>query len=546
MHFGGGPKPTKAEEKRRSTAVLEAQKEFGDNISAISRATKLARASVREYLRKGGAYKDKPVAGGTADHRSPKRLPPPKKGAIKRYLLTAAQNNTHVHDAFWRNLTAFAAEFSAEIHVSRFTYNKNAFAQAEVKPDSKSASDYDDLWYDERLAPFYSDEPLQLAPGLVWCGEMNILPTAVRPLSGFETYTGRNSGIFPHVKIALESIVAMAGEGTKFNYTTGAVTLRNYIQKKAGLKADFHHAFGALLVEVDDAGTWFCRQINASNDGTFYDLNVRVQKGRVTAGHRVAAINWGDTHAAETDQTVEKLAWGEGGMLDVLRPFDQFHNDLFSMRGRGHHDMKNCHTMFKRYVAGDDNVERELDRTAALLGICRRKWCRTVVVDSNHDQHLTRWLREADHKADPVNAQFYLKAQARLYNAIAAKDDNFHLLEWALREFDCPKDVRFLRQDEAYIICDEAGGGIECGMHGDLGPNGSRGSIRGISKLGRKANIGHSHSAGIHDGIYQAGTSSRLRLEYTKGPSSWSHSHIVTYRSGKRAIVCMYAGKWRA
>lgn len=526
-------------------AVLKAYVEAG-TIKGAADKLGLQRITVRRIVRRLGKYKDKPLVGGTADHRTPKRLPLPKKGKIKRYILTAAQNNTYVHDAFWRNLNAFAAEFQAEIHISRFTYNKNAYAAAEVKPDSKSVSDYDDSWYDEKLKPFFSDEPLQLAPGLVWCGEMNILPTAVRPLSGFETYTGRNSGIFPHVKIALESIVAMVGEGTKFNYTTGAVTLRNYIQKKAGLKADFHHAFGALLVEVDDTGTWFCRHLNATNDGSFYDLNVKVAKGRVTVGHRVEAINWGDTHGAETDAGVADLAFGEGGMLDELNPRYQFHNDLFSMRARGHHDMKNCHAMFARYVNGEESVEGEAVKTVALLKKSFRRGCTTVVVDSNHDQHVTRWLREGDHKADPVNAQFYLRAQTRLYDAIAARDSNFHLLEWVLRGAGCPKSVRFLRQDESFVVCQDSGGGVECGMHGDLGPNGARGSIRSLAKLARKANIGHSHSAGIFDGIYQAGTSSRLRLEYTKGPSSWSHSHIVTYANGKRCIVTMYSGKWRA
>lgn len=534
------------EDRVAPDVVVEAYKRNGGNVRATAKELGIGRPTVDKKIREAGISKDKPLAGGTADIRTPKRLPLPKKGKVKRYLLTAAQNNTHVHDAFWRNLNAFAAEFDAEIHVSRFTYNKNAFAQAEVKPGTKSESDYDNLWYDERLAPFYSDAPLQLAPGLVWCGEMNILPTAVRPLSGFETYTGRNSGIFPHVKIALESIVAMAGEGTKFNYTTGAVTLRNYIQKKAGLKADFHHAFGALLVEVDDSGAWFCRQINASNDGTFYDLNVKVQRGRVTVGHRVEAINWGDFHAAQTDPGVLALGWGEGGMIDQLRPRYQFMHDLFDMRSRGHHDMKNCHAMFERFVENTESVEQEVKITAAALHQVARKFCKTVVVDSNHDNHLERWLREGDHKTDPVNARFYLQAQRAKYDAIAMRNKSFHLLEWALRWNSCPPTVRFLRQDESFIVAPGHGGGVECGMHGDLGPNGARGAIRNIAKLGRKANIGHSHSAGIHDGIYQAGTSSRLRLEYTKGPSSWSHSHIVTYQNGKRCIVTMYAKKWRA
>jgi len=41
--------------------------------------------------------------------------------------------------------------------------------------------------------------------------------------------------IFPHAKLAMRSIPTMQGEGTKLNYTTGTVTKRNYVQKRAGI-----------------------------------------------------------------------------------------------------------------------------------------------------------------------------------------------------------------------------------------------------------------------------------------------------------------------
>lgn len=35
-------------------------------------------------------------------------------------------------------------------------------------------------------------------------------------------------------------------------------------------------------------------------------------------------------------------------------------------------------------------------------------------------------------------------------------------------------------------------------------------------------------------------------MGYNKGPSSWSHSHVVTYPNGKRAVVTMRGTRWRA
>ena len=119
------------------------------------------------------------------------------------------------------------------------------------------------------------------------------------------------------------------------------------------------------------------------------------------------------------------------------------------------------------------------------------------------------------------------------------------LWETLVREGYDSKDI-FLGIDDGWVICDDGSGGIECSMHGDLGPNGSRGTPLGLSKMGRRANTGHTHSAAIIDGLYVAGCMSRLSQDWNLGPSSWSHSHIVTYPNGKRTIVTMFNGKWRA
>jgi hypothetical protein len=35
-------------------------------------------------------------------------------------------------------------------------------------------------------------------------------------------------------------------------------------------------------------------------------------------------------------------------------------------------------------------------------------------------------------------------------------------------------------------------------------------------------------------------------MKYNKGMSSWSHSHIITYENGKRAMLTVRNGKYRA
>jgi hypothetical protein len=344
----------------------------------------------------------------------------------------------------------------------------------------------------------------------------------------------------------MASVPTGKNEPTKFNYTTGTVTKRNYIQKRQGLRAEEHHSYGGLIVEVDSDGCWFVRQLTADSRNRIYDLDVLVENGKVTTGHTVEAITWGDVHVIQGDPTVRKLAWGEGQMLDALKPKFQFIHDMMVMAARGHHDIGNPHKFFEHFIEGTDSVEDEVRACSDFLHEASRAYCKTVVVDSNHDRMVERWLREADYKVDPPNAVFFLEAQLAKYHAIASQDYGFHMVEYLLRKLECPEEVQFLRADESFITCRGVLGGIENGMHGHHGPSGARGTPRNLSRSGRRANTCHVHAAGIIDELYTGGTCSLMDMGYNVGLSAWSHTQIVTYPNGKRALVTMWQGKWRA
>jgi hypothetical protein len=376
---------------------------------------------------------------------------------------------------------------------------------------------------------------------------MNILPTAENPLSGLEVYTGRKSGIFPHAKVAMQSVPSAKHTPTKFNYTTGTVTLRNYIQRKAGLKAEFHHVYGALLVEVDADGDWFCRQIISDSDGVMHDLDVRVDaEGNLTENNRVESITWADIHTDNLVPWVEDLAWGEGGMLDTLNPKSQFFHDVLGFRAKSHHEIKHPHRVFRRWLLGQTKVREECKQVCNFLKNALRFGCENIVVDSNHHDHLGRWLEESDGRWDPTNVEFWTAMQSRVWASLrdGAETPNYFKLMVDEIDPDLNLDIKILDRDSSYIICPDRNGGIECGMHGHAGPNGGRGSPRAFARLGRKANLGHYHSAGIMDGIYFGGTCSSLEPDWTTGPGGWSHTHIVTYPNGKRTLVTMWNGKW--
>jgi hypothetical protein len=480
---------------------------------------------------------------------------------VARYVLTSAQNNTRVHEEFLCNLEAYAEHIGAEIMISRYSYNKAAFGAKSTKAGrAPTAADTQGLWYDPRIEQYVCDDPdrhgscrYQLAPDLMWCAEMNILPTAIRPLSGLESYAGTASGIFPHAKIALESVPVIGDRPPKINYTTGTCTQRNYIAKKEGLKGEFHHCYSALIVEVETAtGEWWVRQLNANEDGSFQDLNFAVEGGVIT-NTDVLAVNWGDVHAVEIDPAVAIANWGAYGerhshgrlgVIDFLRPAYQFWHDTGSFAARGHHEIKVFSRRLEKHVSGGkaDLVEAEIDAAADLLQVAHRDWCTTVIVSSNHDRHGERWLDEADYRQDLPNAAYFLEAQLARVRAIQAGED-WDFLQWALIRAECASPT-FCKRDSSFKI-GPPGHEIECGQHGDEGPDGARGNTANLSRMATRINKGHDHKATIRDGVYSAGVCNR-RLPYAHGPSSWSVSHIVTYPSGKRAIITMRCGKYWA
>ena len=532
-------------EQREAIAKLIAK--HAGNVSAIARDMGLTRATVQEHIRKLGMKK--PIAGGKQRAKEVKE-PLPSTGVVKRFILTSAQNNTFIHKDFWDNVLAMAKHYEAKIMVGTFSYNQNMFGKLAVKNGTKK--DYEEeLWYDPKLMPYISDERIELAPGLTWCGNMNILPTEDNPISGLETYGGSTSVIFPHTKIEMRSIATMPDMPVKMIYTTGCTTLMNYLQKKLGIKAEHHHRYAFLLVEVDSDGNWWVRQVAARKNGkTIQDLNVLVENGTVTSTEAtVDAITWGDLHATNSQPEIVAASMM---MLDALHPKYQFIHDVMEGVSVNRHYIKHAplpHQYFHRWLRGLHRVDEELKQSRAILEQYLRPWCQTVAPDANHDaKWLESWLSKFDYRYDPANAELFLRMQNFMYAEIR-KDitapKNVNLMKYAFEKEAKLKAgaVKFLLPDESFTV-----GEVELGCHGHLGPNGTFGSPANLAKIGKKATTAHTHSAGIYHGLYVAGTSSKLTKDwdYTMGPSSWSWSHVLQYANGQRAVVTMKNRKWRA
>lgn len=532
--------------KTTTSIVIEAYQRNAGNVCITAKELNLSRGTIYHHLKKEGIDRTKKLVDGSTSEIEPVPFKLPKKAQVKRFILTCAQNNTHVNRPVWDNLLALAEHYNAQVMVGTFTYNQNAYGKMSVKRGTVKGQDTD-LWYDPVVEKYIVDERHALAASLQWCGEMNILPTAVNPLGGFETYTGRASSIFPQVKFAMRSIPSGRYEGTKFMYTTGTVTQRNYIQKREGLKAEHHHCYGGLLVEVDDIGSWWVRQLNATEDGVIYDLDIYVKDKKVQIHTGIEAITWGDSHVLLLDKDAHRCT---NEMLDDLKPKSQFVHDVMLGSVTNHWSRASLHERFRRYAkaGGWADLRKEVIVGVEFLEDIYRTGCTTYIVDSNHDRPwMEKWL-DSNGREDPKNVMFWLELNLAMYTAMQEEPykKDFHIIEHAFQMLGLDYDMgTFLREDDSVIITPAK---IECGMHGNLGPDGARGSVFNLSKMARKSNIGHCHKAGIYNGLYAAGVSCETGSDawYMRGPSSWSHSHIVTYPTGKRTIITVWKNKYRA
>lgn len=517
------------------------------SIRAAARALKIPESTIRTRLKKAEA----PMF---IERKLPEplvRRPYPDRN--RYFILTGAQDGSSIHLPFWHALQKYAAWLGdCEIMVSGFTYSKRLFEDHDKRSDK--------VHFSPEVAPFIVHDRILLgndADGVEFCAEMNTLPTAARPLSGFQSYTKHRWGIFPHTKVHLESVPTMKHTRAKQLMTTGVVTRPNYIRKKEGIKAMFHHIIGAVLVELCPDGTLFCRHLLASNDvdGNFYDLDRLISPFGVTTSHRAEGLTYGDIHHEKLDHVVALATWGYDrerlqrrreypSLVQLLQPKHEFFHDLSDFAPRNHHNLKDIHFRFAVHQEGRsaNNVADALRDCSTFLREVYRTDSQQVVVESNHDQALVRWLKEADYKTDPENAVFFLECQLSYYKQLANGMASPKIFEDVLRAFGAPEHAAFVDEDSSYVIC----GDIECGMHGHLGANGSRGSVHAFSKMGAKSNTGHSHSPAIFDGAYVGGVSALLDLVYNRGLSSWLHAHILTYPNGKRTILTMNNGKFHA
>lgn len=432
------------------------------------------------------------------------------------YIVTWAQNNTPIHNKLFQNIKAYAEFLNAEIHVIAGRY-KN--------PTSVFTDKNEEFWADA-VVPYLDANRHDLHKYLSIMSDIKIQPTATNPMSGLHGVSGVNSCVFGAPKVQFEMIPVLEGNKPKAMFTTGAVTKMNYTDSKAGKKGEFHHTYGFVVIELKDKETFYIRQVTADDKtGTFTDLIHRVSDGVVTRIDALEAIIFGDLHYGNHDQ---KLIDTTLNFINKIKPKHVVLHDVFDGGSISHHEMNDPFLQYAKEVYGKNDLKKEIDIMMSGLESFKH-FENVVIVRSNHDDFLDRWLKNGDWKKQPTpkNSRLYMQLSDMLLGQYENDPEHVSGVIPALINERFPNFIT-LGRHQSYRVKN-----WELGQHGDYGTNGSRGSLEQFRKLNTKIVVGHFHTPGRKDGSLAVGTSTHLRVGYNSGPSSWLQSHVIIHTDGR-------------
>lgn len=447
----------------------------------------------------------------------------------KYYLVSWAQAQTEVHKPFLENMEAYAQHLGAEIAISAGRYKNPVSIErsARVVDSERNKNTWDSCIHEYLYA-----SKLDLAPKLTVLANVKVQPTAVKPLSGLNGFTSDSSVILPHPKVQLESLPILDGYKHKLMLSTGAVTMPNYTDTKAGRKGEFHHQMGFVVVEIDKDNSFHVRQVQADDEGNFFDLFSEVRNGVVLEGKGDYSVVFGDLHIGSHCTESVSLACDIANRVEAK---NVILHDVLDSKSINHHEEKNPFRLLEKEESGEDNLEEELEYTLLeLKALTKRVKSATFHnIASNHNDFLDRWLRDVDWRK-VRNKKMYLE----LANIVA--------------KGKAPKGVF------NYLVSDRIGNRVntyaygdslriknwELALHGDYGANGSRGGINQFKNLSTKTITGHTHSPRREDGSIIVGTLTKLRIGYNTGLSSWMNGVVLIYPNGKATNIHFINNKY--
>jgi len=446
-------------------------------------------------------------------------------GGATRFFITSAQNNTRKHSSFFRSVQNYCKATNSILVITPSHYKNVSIYQR--------GDDYQKTWPKD-LEQHMVDETIDLGGGVVLFADIRIKPTAMWPLQGLQPIGGESWAIYGHPQLSMEPVATTADLMPKRMYTTGSISVKNYSQSVEGAKAHLHHVNSGLIVEVDKANNRaYIRQANCDSTGVFYDLDYKyTPTGRVKS-KSILSITTGDEHEIFMLDSVRAATYTDKkSLVKLLKPKYLIRHDVLDGYAGSHHHVKDDVLNFKKYHTGYDDYRVELDRVIAHLNSTTPRGVTNIMVESNHDCHLTQWLARVDPKKDHKNALLIHELKTLQYTHALANGKKSIFELYISPRLTC--DHEFISSLKPWKLKR-----VDYSQHGHKGINGARGGARAFAMTATLKTIAHSHTARICKGVVQVGKSTGI-LDYEGGLSTHSQTHCLQYDNGKRTLIDIY------
>jgi hypothetical protein len=433
----------------------------------------------------------------------------------KRYILTAAVLGQSLNRPSFESVLNYHNQRDAELVILPTVGNN--------KEDVEYAEELKD--YIPHFAEEYTFNERIKALDLL------IKPQQINPLTGIPRLGHKHSSIV--VASPKQQMVVVPTTGTSHPHmlhSTGVITNPDtYRYSRQGVLARQDHVIGGLIIETDGPKMFHLRQFQMDKDGSFCDLGFIYKRDKIEPITATAFV-LGDYHAGWHVETVVK-SWME--ICKIIKPKYVLIHDLFDGCSISHHHQHDIKAQIKR-PAHLSTIERELQTVGQELIRWHKAFpdVQLVVVRSNHDEHLDRYLKEGRYVDDRMNhrlaldlACYYLDG----YNPIEVWLSKNMGINW----------VKWLKRNDSFKQH-----GIELGCHGDKGNNGTRGSAQSAEISFGKSIRGHEHTPGILRETMTVGTTADLHPDFTMGsPSSWLNTSAILYPTGQRTLITCIHGR---
>lgn len=438
----------------------------------------------------------------------------------KKFIITTAVIGKNINKEFADSLRNYAKRNEAlllvlpcEDVVSR---GKKAQKTLEISPD---LSDFRVVFKDT-----YINQNLCLCAIKVSAKQIN-------PLTGLDRLPVQRhaSIIMASPKVFLKYIPNMHYDIPPAIMTTGAITVNNYdtdmyMSKRTSTLAEGDHTYGAIVVEVENDKIFHFRQLKASPYNSVTDIGIDyLPDGSVKPVNDVAMV-MGDSHTGYHDRELHditmKLAL-QSGVTSI------FLHDVFNGTSITHHDVGKGITRAKKAQENKLGLEMECYAVRNYINNIQLHDMDVYIVKSNHDNHLLRYLEEGRYIGDPAN----YKISTKLASAAV---EGLDPLQYAIEDILQYKNdrVHWLEEDSSHRVY-----GVEVGIHGDRGSNGSKGSLAIFEKSLGNCVTAHTHSAAIIRDAFCVGTVGLMDQGYNKGLSSWTRTCCLIYPNGTKQLI---------